>query len=180
MHRYIIAVAATVLACTSSEPAPTSGMRADSAVYAAVLDSLRWNADMVMVVREFTSLPPAPNDRGPDNRWLIGKDSPITLALLTALEDAEPAHSSLEAAMGRLAGVKYVDSTAAGEIPLPRSGGQRLVRFSAIGYSADLSEALLYASMGCGALCGMGSYYVVRRQSDGTWRVGAQLVRFVS
>jgi hypothetical protein len=50
----------------------------------------------------------------------------------------------------------------------PRSSG--LIAFSAIGYSADGSIAVLMVDRGCGGLCG-GGYIVSVRRSAGRWRI---------
>jgi hypothetical protein len=49
----------------------------------------------------------------------------------------------------------------------PESGG--IVEFSAVGFNADKTIAVVYMGRLCGPLCGMGAFYVLEKR-DGKWK----------
>ena len=179
MMRPAILALIGIASCSSPEPARTPHVPADSAIYAAVLDSLRGQASRVTVVRQFVP-PRAMDDSGTLRSWLLGQSPMITAPLLDALERRAARTPDVESALGSEPGVVYRDSSSSESDSVSRSAPGRQIRFSNIGWSTDSASAILYASMQCGALCGQGSYYVVARGPDGHWRIVAQVVRFVS
>lgn len=58
-------------------------------------------------------------------------------------------------------------------------GASMIVRFSRIGFSCDLNQALLYRSQSCGPLCGHGDL-VVLELDDGEWRIVSILPLWIS
>jgi hypothetical protein len=50
------------------------------------------------------------------------------------------------------------------------TGSASFFVFSAIGFDAAGDQALVYASYGCGDLCGVGKVYLLEREADG-WRI---------
>ncbi len=58
-------------------------------------------------------------------------------------------------------------------------GASMIVRFSRIGFSCDLDQALLYRSQSCGPLCGYGDL-VVLELDDGEWRIVSILMLWIS
>jgi hypothetical protein len=50
---------------------------------------------------------------------------------------------------------------------------------SKIGFSADGSQALFYATNSCGGKCGTGTY-VVMQKSDVSWKVVKEILIWVS
>ena len=63
----------------------------------------------------------------------------------------------------------------------PRDGeGVTYLRFSRVAFSRDTTQALLYVSIHCGALCGRGEFILLERTPGNTWRVRSRLLHVVS
>ena len=54
------------------------------------------------------------------------------------------------------------------------------VRLSRIGFSPDSTQALLYATVVCGGLCGRGEYFLLERTPHNTWKIRSRLLRVIS
>ena len=54
------------------------------------------------------------------------------------------------------------------------------VRLSRIGFSPDSTQALLYATVVCGGLCGRGEYILLERTPHNIWKIRGRLLRVIS
>ena len=165
--------------CSTHEAARPPRAQPDSAIYAAVLDSLRWHAPRVTVIRQFVQ-PVARGDSVTLRPWLLKQSPMVTAVLLDALDRQAARTPDVASALGTTPGVVYRDSAVTEPDSVSALAQDRQIRFSRIGLAGDSATAMVYASMSCGGRCGQGSYYVVARGADGRWRVVAQVVRFVS
>ncbi len=67
-------------------------------------------------------------------------------------------------------GAPWIDSTALmsrRDVSTIRFG----IRLSPVAYSADSTEAVVYAVVACGAVCGSADYYVLQRGGPLSWRL---------
>jgi hypothetical protein len=171
---------ALAAACSGSAPKGASATvraRADSAIYATLLDSLRGSGDSVRVAREFDEFPDRTAEVPAIAAWVHKQSPALDSALVVALAQSRFG-GSVQATLGRLPGVLWFrDQREIGD-PSPFSK-YRILFFTRIAYDPSGAHAVVYASMGCGGLCGNGSFYAFELR-DGKWREVAQVVRVIS
>lgn len=59
----------------------------------------------------------------------------------------------------------------------PKSSGK--INFSNVGFNAQLTQAIVYVSHGCGGLCGSGDYYLLEKK-NGKWEIAEEAGAWVS
>lgn len=52
------------------------------------------------------------------------------------------------------------------------------IRLSRVAYSADSTEAVVYAVVACGAVCGSADYFLLQREARSAWRIRRVLRRW--
>ena len=165
-----LAVGLTLSGCDWREELPAvSESRAgdDAAVYAAVFDSLFGElANRSIGLQAQTDYPPP----APDEIDALGlheaRDGPQTLRPKTAADfmtrNREPASvPSIFPVQRAQLRVLAPDG--------PASRDTAIV--SRIGYAPDRTQALVYVTFKCGALCGYGAYVPLDRLPSGAWAV---------
>jgi len=173
-------ILAFALACNRSSLAgasATARVRSDSAIYAILLDSLRGSKDSVLISREFDDFPDSTAEV-PALAVGVHKQSPrLDSALVVALAQARYP-GSVQATLGHPRGVRWFrdlrDIGAQGDFPK-----FRFLFFTRVAYDKSATHAVVYALMGCGALCGNGSFYAFELR-DGTWHEVGKVMRIVS
>lgn len=152
-------------------------MRSDSAIYATLLDSLRGNGDSVLVGSKFDELPDSAAAVPALAAWVHKQLPALDSALVVALAQARDS-GSVQAVLGQAHGVRWF--TALRELPDPRPFlSYRVVSFTRVAYDSSGTHAVVYASMGCGGLCGNGSFYAFELR-NGAWRKVGRVVLVVS
>ena len=154
-------------------PPHSSASPRDSALFAALLDSVPAEEKPLLAVRTFLT----------DNGWIasdsimrwvakgldIARPETIT-AFRVAITDGGRADSLF----GIHSGVMWVSHDSGSTSPPPAA----VLHVSRPGYSADSSQAMLYAVYRCGAHCGRVDYVLLERTSPALeWRVRARLRR---
>jgi hypothetical protein len=181
-QRAILATLIVALAAACSESAPegaaaTTRARADSAIYAILLDSLRGSGDSVLVAREFDQVADSTTEVPALAAWVHERSPALDSALVVAVAQARFG-GSVQATLGQLRGVRWFRDLR--EIGEPSSYPRyRFLSFSRVVYDPSGTHAVVYAFMGCGGLCGNGSYYAFELR-DGMWRKVGQVVRIIS
>ena len=167
-----------VAACSGAPPAARAPDSAElSAVYAAVIDSLRGVAPTVVVERRYTVDRQAPAERRRTYEWVVGQDSRYSMELLSALDSAREGEAILATAVATHPGVTLADSLLAGRHATP---SLPTIGLSQIGISRDHSHAVVLARMFCGPRCGLTGYFLLRRTRDGRWQMIGKVVTVVS
>ena len=172
---------------TAPRPAaPAAATDDEAAVYAAVIDHLVPAGGTALVI-DSTAVP-----RGPV-AGDVGRRASAELAsrFAEANRAARPLPRSIPSSrtirFTRRADLPFFAPTAAGEElearwrlfneRFPGAGGFH--EFSAIGFDAARSSAILYTSHSCGGLCGSGSLVTLRRAA-GRWQVAEAQTLWVS
>jgi hypothetical protein len=176
----LIAMLTLSAACDRSAPGETSTARnvaADSAIYAVLLDSLRGTGDSVLVAREFDELPDSAAKVPAIAGWAHTRRPTVDSALVVALA-ASRYSGSLASTIGAARGVRwFLDPRELGkQTSVPR---YRILSFTRIAYDSSRTQAVVYASMGCGGLCGNGSFYAFELR-QGRWLKVGQVVLIIS
>lgn len=182
-ERYLIAslCLATVVGCRATpDPAPASSSVAalDSAAYVAVLDSLlrRDRQAPIPVAVEFLPLS-REHDTPATREWLARELPTVTADMFAQLETIPPTKESLRAVLVSVHGAPWIDSTtlmSRRDVATIRFG----IRLSPVAYSADSTEAVVYAVVACGAVCGSADYCLLRQAAASAWRVQKILRRW--
>jgi len=165
-------------ACFAGEQPSTpqaSLVRADSAIYALLLDSLGPAAPITYISRQVAR--PASREHDPKRtaEWAaarLGTDGQF----LRAIDDSTLG-ASLETILGAIPGVVWFGATVPAGIT-SRVPNSRVVTLSRIAYSSDLIRAAVYATVWCGGFCGYGGYYLFERDALGRWRLIANVSTF--
>jgi hypothetical protein len=161
----------------SSEKSPARNIAADSTIYAVLLDSLRGTGDSVLVAQEFDDFPDSAAEVPRIAAW-VHKQLPAADSALIAGLAASRYPGSISSIVGPVGGVRwFADLRQLGQPnPFPQ---YRVVSFTRIAYDLSRTRAVVYASMGCGALCGNGSFYAFQFR-NGIWLKVGQVVRVIS
>lgn len=173
-------LAALMFGCgrpSEDRPVAHRDTKADSVIYSVLLDTLRGTGDSVFVMREFEEFPGSVADAPAIAGWAHKQQASVDSSLVVALAGSRYA-GSLPAILGSPRGVWWFTrpSELGKPIPFPK---YRVVSFSRIVFDPARTRALVYASMGCGGLCGNGSFYAFGWH-DGAWIKVGQVVRSIS
>ena len=179
----LLALAGCATAPRSAAPAAATD---EAAVYAAVIDHLV-PASRTAIVIDSTAVP-----RGPVAGDVGQRANP---ELASSFAEANRAARLLPRTIPSARTVRF---TRRGELPFfaPTAPGEDLearwrqfnqrfpgaggfYEFSAIGFDATRSTALLYTSHSCGSLCGSGNLVTLRR-TGGRWQVADAAMLWVS
>ena len=150
----------------------------DSAAYVAVLDSLfrRDRQGHIPLAVEF--LPLSREFDTPATRAWLGRELPtVTTDMFAQLEAVPRTKETLRAVLVAVRGASWIDSTtlmSRRDISTIRFG----IRLSPVAYSADSTEAVVYAVVACGAVCGSADYFLLRQTAARAWRVQKVLRRW--
>ena len=167
-------------ACSSSRPADDVSRapgRADSAIYAILLDTLRPGPRPAYVGRNFLALADTGVERQNVADWVAKELPGVERSLVLALDSVAP--GDVQSAVGEIPGVTWVDSIHALEVERGLTT-RRLILVSRIAFSSDSTRGVVHASMICGPLCGQGSYYLFHRDARGVWRMVGSATRSTS
>lgn len=183
MIRRAIALAIIVVSVTACDDPPpgsrvaSARQQADSLIYAQLLDSLRGARDSVLVGRAFSAFPESVAEAPALAAWVHKQAPAIDSALVVALADAQYG-GSVAVTLGQPRGVHWLDDyrEAGGA---ERFGRSRVVWFTRVAYDASRTHAVVYASMGCGGLCGNGSFYAFELR-NATWREIGRVIHVIS
>ena len=172
----------TAVSCAdrAAKRASSSASRnADSAIYAAVIDSLRLGSRSVRVARQYEPLPDAGPGIAGIGAWAAAQRDHLDSGLVVALAREQHA-GSVAATAGHLLGVRWIDRDSVRVEASRHDENTPIVQLSRVAYSSDSSRAVVYGEMWCGRLCGNGAFYQFQRSSAGTWLLTGRAVRFVS
>ncbi|HEX8696731.1 MAG TPA: hypothetical protein VF746_30210 [Longimicrobium sp.] len=185
LRRRLAAFAAASLAagaCSGPAAAPPG---AEAEVYAAVLDAVYAPGGRLVVVRETR---PVFRAEGPEGAGLLDVHRKHLSGLRPAMERDFLRHvrtaRPLPAALSGERPVAWMSGTEFGAFPgwwlrwrLGSSGGAAV--FSAIGFDADSTQALLYHSHACPGTCGYGGLVLAERRG-GRWVVVGRSIDVIS
>jgi hypothetical protein len=158
----LLALAGCASAPRAAAPAPAND---EAAVYAAVIDHFV-PAGRTAVVIDSTAVPRRP---------VVGDVARRASAELAA--SFNEANRAARALPRPLPTTRMVRLTRRAELPTQSADGH--YEFSAIGFDAARSTALLYTSHSCGSLCGSGNLVTLRR-TNGRWQVAEAQMLWVS
>jgi len=187
------ASAVLVLAAYGCGTAPAAAphmSNADSAVYIAVVDSLRASSSAGVAPQVFVA-----RARVRHIRWgaaadslvarLAGEFQGVPAAVIAQLVPPDSTTVDLARVVGPLQGATWADS--AGQDSLARVVEQgtgepahEIISLSRIAYTVDRRHAVLYATLWCGFLCGHGSFFWLTRDDAGRWHVREESMQWIS
>lgn len=170
------------VSCSDRVPkraSPRESSKADSAIYAVLLYSLRPGSRPARVERQYEPLPDSASEVAKVASWAAAQRDHLDSALIVALARDQHA-GSVAATVGDLPGIRWIDRDSARAESLRPFENTRVVQLSRVVYSSDSSRAVVYASMYCEGLCGNGTFYQFRRSPVGTWHLTGMVVRFIS
>jgi hypothetical protein len=58
-------------------------------------------------------------------------------------------------------------------------GSRGLITLSAVGFNPDMTQALVHVALSCGALCGEGNLFLLRKD-NGVWKIQKKIATWVS
>jgi hypothetical protein len=150
----------------------------DSAVYAAVLDTLYARETHARIPVAIELLPVSREYDTPATRDWLSKEIPtVSEAMFATLTVVAPEHGDVRGRLVAVPGAGWIDSTVLmtrRDVSVIRYG----IRLSRVAYSADSSEAVVYAVVACGAVCGSADYILLRRESTAAWSIRKVLRRW--
>jgi hypothetical protein len=150
----------------------------DSAIYAVMLDTLRPGTSRALVGAEYL----VPSDSGADLHriagWAATQAPGMDSALVVAV--SAPASGSVRQALGERRGVLWFATDSLHAIVSNMDHERTVIALSRVAFAPDSSRAVVYGVMVCGSLCGEASYYLLKRDSSGQWRVADAVMLSVS
>lgn len=172
IRRSILVTLVFTLAAACRESVPNHAtaatlMRADSAIYALLVDSLRGNSDSVALASEFVEFPDSAAGIPALAGWIHNQLPAVDSALVVALAEAHYS-GSVQATLRHARGVRWLADHTELATPEPLAEN-RLISFTRVAYDPGETHALVYASVWCGGLCGNGTFYAFTLQ-NGEWR----------
>jgi hypothetical protein len=151
---------------------------ADSAIYAVLLDSLRPGTSRAYVGADYL----VPSDTGTEVHriagWVANQAPDMDSALVVAV--SLPILGSVRRTIGEISGVNWFATDSLHAVVYNMGDTRTVIALSRVAIAPDSTRAAVYGVMVCGALCGEASYYLLKRDSAGQWRVTDVVMRSVS
>jgi hypothetical protein len=174
----VLLIAAASGCRVSSAPPSTSAAPLDSAAFATVIAELhaRENRGGIPVAIQFLPLS-REQDTPATREWLARELPTVSGSMYEALATPPPASRDVRESLVRVRGAAWIDSTAlmsGRDLSTIRFG----IRLSPVAYSVDSSQAVIYAVVVCGAVCGSADYFLLERDASSSWRIRKVLRRW--
>ena len=172
---------------TPSGPAPYPMAEEVGAVYAVLLDSMRHHAPGSRLRHRYVQAETVWEARRRSDDYLLRSVPEVTPELLATFHTANQQTADLRALVRR-DGVEWLTRDSLDRVMrrmmedrrLPAAADFSTTQFSAVGFSADGKQALVYVSYWCGGLCGDEHWALLERQPDGRWSIRRTLLTLVS
>jgi hypothetical protein len=157
------------------------------AVYAVLLDSMRHHAAGTPLKHRYVQAETDPETRRRSDDYLLRSVPEVTPELLAAFYTAGQQPADLRALVRR-PGVEWITRDSLNTVmrrmlqdrSLPHAADFSTTRFSAVGFSADGRQALVYVSYWCGGLCADQHWVLLERRPDGRWSIRRTLLTVIS